>query len=294
MNLFEKQSSEFTARHIGPNEAETKEMLREIGVNSIEELINKTIPAGIRLNEELNVPQAVSEFEYLNELREIANRNKVFKSYIGQGYYDTIVPNVILRSLFENPGWYTQYTPYQAEIAQGRLESLLNFQTVVSDLTGLPIANASLLDEGTAAAEAMAMLFNHKNKDHDHITAPKFFIDEKIFAQTKDVLITRAKPVGIELVFGNYDSIILNESFFGAIVQYPNSEGSIEDYRSFIEKVHAVNVQVIMATDLMALTLLNSSRRIGRRCCHRLFPKVWRAYGLWRSACSLLCHKRRI
>lgn len=263
MNLFEKQSAEFTARHIGPNEAETKEMLHEIGVNSIEELIDKTIPARIRLQEELNVPQSVSEFEYLNELKQIATQNKVYKSYIGQGYYDTIVPNVILRSLFENPGWYTQYTPYQAEIAQGRLESLLNFQTIISDLTALPIANASLLDEGTAAAEAMAMLFNHKNKDHDHVTAPKFFIDEKIFRQTKEVLLTRAKPVGIETVFGNYDSIELDESFFGAIIQYPNSEGSIEDYRNFIEKAHTVNALVIMATDLMALTLLTPPGELG-------------------------------
>lgn len=263
MNLFEKQSAEFTARHIGPDEAETKEMLSEIGVNSIEELINKTIPADIRLREKLNVPPPVNEFEYLNDLKEIARQNKVYKSYIGQGYYDTIVPNVILRNLFENPGWYTQYTPYQAEIAQGRLESLLNFQTLISDLTALPIANASLLDEGTAAAEAMAMLFNHKNKDHDHVTAPKFFIDEKIFKQTKDVLITRAKPVGIETVFGNYNSIEPDESFFGAIVQYPNSEGSIEDYRNFIEKVHNVNAQIIMATDLMALTLLTPPGELG-------------------------------
>ncbi len=179
MNFFEKQSSEFAARHIGPNEVETKAMLLEIGVNSLEELIDKTIPRNIRLEDELNVPEPVSEFEYLSELREIAKKNKVYKSYIGQGYYDTIVPGAILRSLFENPGWYTQYTPYQAEIAQGRLESLLNFQTMVSDLTALPIANASLLDEGTAAAEAMAMLFNHKNKDHDHITAAKFFVDAK-------------------------------------------------------------------------------------------------------------------
>ena len=263
MNLFEKQSSEFIARHIGPDEKETKDMLTEIGVNSIDELIDKTIPAGIRLGSELKVPESLSEFEYLNELKQIAQQNKVYKSYIGQGYYDTIVPSVILRSLFENPGWYTQYTPYQAEIAQGRLESLLNFQTLVSDLTALPIANASLLDEGTAAAEAMAMLFNHKNKDHDHITAAKFFIDNKIFKQTKDVLITRAKPVGIEIVFGNYDSIDLDESFFGAIVQYPNSDGSIEEYRNFIEKVHAVNAQVIMATDLMALTLLTPPGELG-------------------------------
>src|SRR5487761_2320419 len=195
MNLFEKQSSQFAARHIGPNEAETKEMLHEIGFSSMEELIDKTIPRGIRLPEELKVPQPVNEFEYLNELQKIAGQNKVYKSYIGQGYYDTIVPNVILRNLFENPGWYTQYTPYQAEIAQGRLESLLNFQTMVSDLTALPIANASLLDEGTAAAEAMAMLFNYKNKDHDHINAPKFFIDEKIFSQTKDIIRTRAIPI---------------------------------------------------------------------------------------------------
>ena len=263
MNLFEKQSSEFTARHIGPNEAETKEMLDEIGVNSIEELINKTIPAGIRLQNELNVPESVSEFEYLNELKQIAQQNKVYKSYIGQGYYDTIVPNVILRSLFENPGWYTQYTPYQAEIAQGRLEGLLNFQTVISDLTALPIANASLLDEGTAAAEAMAMLFNHKNKDHDHITAPKFFIDEKIFTQTKNVLITRAKPIGIEIVFGSHNSFEPDETFFGAIVQYPNSEGSIEDYRNFIERAHAIHAQVIMATDLMALILLTPPGELG-------------------------------
>src|SRR6185312_1127587 len=174
MNLFEKQSAEFSARHIGPDETETKEMLAAIGVNTLDELIDKTVPSGIRLKEKLDIGEPLSEFEYLTELKNIANKNKVYKTYIGQGYYDTIVPSVILRNLLENPGWYTQYTPYQAEIAQGRLESLLNFQTMVSDLTALPIANASLLDEGTAAAEAMAMLFNHKNKDHDHITAGKF------------------------------------------------------------------------------------------------------------------------
>src|SRR5665811_1551049 len=164
-------------------------------------------------------------FEYLTELKKIAAKNKVYKSYIGQGYYDTIVPSVILRNLFENPGWYTQYTPYQAEISQGRLESLLNFQTMVSDLTALPIANASLLDEGTAAAEAMAMLFNHKNRDHEHLASPRFFVDEKIFTQTKNVLITRAKPIGIEIVFGGHNSFEPDETFFGAIVQYPNGEG---------------------------------------------------------------------
>ena len=263
MNLFEKQSAEFAHRHIGPDENETKEMLSAIGVDSLEELIDKTVPKGIRLNKSLAIPEPMSESEYLTELKTTANKNKVFKSYIGQGYYDTITPSVILRNLFENPGWYTQYTPYQAEIAQGRLESLLNFQTMVSDLTALPIANASLLDEGTAAAEAMAMLFNHKNKDHDHISAGKFFIDEKIFPQTKDILITRAKPVGIEPVFGDYKTAQLDETYFGAIVQYPDSEGSIEDHRNFIDSAHHVDARVIMATDLLALTLLTPPGELG-------------------------------
>ncbi|HUS01412.1 MAG TPA: aminomethyl-transferring glycine dehydrogenase [Chitinophagaceae bacterium] len=263
MNLFEKQANEFAERHIGPNEQETAEMLKEIGVNSLEELINKTVPAGIQSKEDLDISPAMSEFEYLAELKKIAAKNKVYKSYIGQGYYDTIVPSVILRNLFENPGWYTQYTPYQAEISQGRLESLLNFQTMVSDLTALPIANASLLDEGTAASEAMTMLFNHKNRDHEHATSPKFFIDEKIFPQTKDVLVTRAKPLDIELVFGNFKSAELNDNFFGAIVQYPNSEGTIEDYRNFINAVHDVNAQVVMATDLLALTLITPPGELG-------------------------------
>jgi glycine dehydrogenase len=263
MNLFEKQQQEFTARHIGPNEEETKAMLKTIGVNSLDELIEKTVPSSIRLQSPLQTAGPVSEFQYLTELKKTASLNKVFRSYIGQGYYNTIVPSVILRTVFENPGWYTQYTPYQAEIAQGRLESLLNYQTMVSDLTGLPIANASLLDEGTAAAEAMAMLFNHKNKDHDHITAPKFFVDENVLAQTKDVLVTRATPINVELVFGDYKSAALDDSYFGAIVQYPNSNGAVEDYTNFINKVHAVNAQVIMATDLLALTLLTPPGELG-------------------------------
>ncbi|MGI8580560.1 MAG: aminomethyl-transferring glycine dehydrogenase [Chitinophagaceae bacterium] len=263
MNLFEKQANEFADRHIGPNDEETTEMLQEIGVSSLEELINKTVPTAIQIKGDIDITPAMSEFEYLTELKKTAAKNKVYKSYIGQGYYDTIVPSVILRNLFENPGWYTQYTPYQAEIAQGRLESLLNFQTVVSDLTALPIANASLLDEGTAAAEAMTMLFNHKNQDHEYPSSPKFFVDEKIFGQTKDVLITRAKPVGIELVLANFHSVQLDDTFFGAIVQYPNSEGTIEDYRDFINSVHDVNAQVVMATDLLALTLLTPPGELG-------------------------------
>ena len=263
MNLFEKQQNEFSGRHIGPNQAEATAMLKEIGVNSLEALISKTIPDAIRIKSDLDVPSAISEFEYLNELKKIAAKNKVFKSFIGQGYYDTITPSVILRNVFENPGWYTAYTPYQAEIAQGRLQSLLNYQTMVTDLTALPIANASLLDEGTAAAEAMAMLFNHKNKSQDQITAPKFFVDENIFAQTKDVLITRAEPIGIELVFGDFSTITLDELYFGAIVQYPDSNGAVVDYRSFISAAHAVNAMVIMATDLLSLTLLTPPGELG-------------------------------
>jgi glycine dehydrogenase len=262
MNLFEQQANEFAGRHIGPGDEETLAMLKIIGVRSMDELISKTVPAAIRSLKPLDTEGPISEYEYLNELRKIAGLNKVYKSYIGQGYYDTITPSVILRNLFENPGWYTQYTPYQAEIAQGRLESLLNFQTMVSDLTALPIANASLLDEGTAAAEAMAMLFGNKNKSAA-ITAPKFFVDNNLFLQTREVLITRAKPLAIELVFGEHHTAKLDDNFFGAIVQYPDSRGSIEDYRSFIKQAHAVNAQVVMATDLLALTLLTPPGELG-------------------------------
>src|ERR1700743_2676960 len=223
MNLFEQQANEFAGRHIGPDQRETSGMLKTIGVGSLDELIDRTIPASIRAGKTLNVPGPLSEHQYLTSLRQIAALNKVAKSYIGQGYYDTIVPSVILRNVFENPGWYTQYTPYQAEISQGRLESLLNFQTMVADLTGLPLANASLLDEGTAAAEAMTMFFNGKTRDHEHVTTPKFFVDNNVFAQTKDILLTRAQPIGIELVTGDFRKVRLDASYFGAIVQYPDS-----------------------------------------------------------------------
>ena len=262
MNLFEQQQYEFTGRHIGPNASETNEMLKNIGVDNLDELINKTVPAAIRLKKPLKLPVAETEFEYLDELKKIAVKNKTFKTYIGQGYYNTITPGVILRNVFENPGWYTQYTPYQAEISQRRLESLLNYQTMVCDLTGLELANASLLDEATAAAEAMAMLFHHKNRSEE-IGSPKFFVDFTIFAQTKAVLFTRAAPIGIELVYGDYKTATLDESYFGAIVQYPNNVGSVEDYRDFINKVHVVNGYVVMATDLLALTLLTPPGELG-------------------------------
>lgn len=256
MSLFEDQQHEFTGRHIGPRETDTALMLQSIGVPSLDALIDKTVPASIRMTRPLNLPVAMSEYEYLQHIKEISLENKVFKNYIGQGYYDCITPAVILRNIFENPGWYTQYTPYQAEISQGRLESLLNFQTMVSDLTALPIANASLLDEATAAAEAMTMFFNTCNKDHEHITRPKFFVDEETFPQTLDVLYTRAKPIGVEIVTGSYLHTRLDDTYFGALVQYPNNKGSIEDYRNFIADVHNSGAYVAMATDLLALTLL--------------------------------------
>ena len=265
MDLFEKQSCEFITRHIGPDEHSTKQMLKTIGVADLDTLINKTVPPAIRMQHELNLPPAMSEHQYLQHIKEISLQNKIYKNYIGQGYYDTIIPSVILRNVFENPGWYTQYTPYQAEISQGRLESLLNFQTMVSDLTALPIANASLLDEATAAAEAMTMFFNTLNK-HDHITHPKFFVDNEIFPQTKDVLYTRAKPIGIEIVTGDYKKANIDSTYCGAIVQYPNDKGSIEDYREFINRVHAAGAFVAMATDLLALTLLTPPGELGADC----------------------------
>ncbi|HWB24497.1 MAG TPA: aminomethyl-transferring glycine dehydrogenase [Chitinophagaceae bacterium] len=262
MNLFQSQATGFQRRHIGPNEPDTRQMLKTIGAGSMEEQIGKTIPQGIRLKNPLHLPPAISEQEYLETLKQVAAKNKLYKTYIGQGYYNTITPSVILRNLFENPGWYTQYTPYQAEISQGRLESLLNFQTMVSDLTGLEIANASLLDEATAAAEGMAMIFHHVNKSGSE-GKNKFFVDENIFPQTKDVLVTRAEPIGIELVFGDYNNITLDSTFCGAIVQYPDSNGSIQNYRSFIADMHVVGGYVIMATDLLALTLLTSPGELG-------------------------------
>ncbi len=261
MNIFELQQNEFIPRHIGTIGQE-KQMLKTIGTKSLGELIDKTVPASIRSNKALNLPASMSEADLLKHLSEVSQKNKLYKNYIGQGYYDTHTPSVILRNIFENPGWYTQYTPYQAEISQGRLESLLNFQTMVSDITAFPIANASLLDEATAAAEAMNMFFHHVNRT-DIIKAPKFFVDNEVFAQTKDVVITRATPIGIEIVFGDYKNSSIDETFFGALIQYPNNSGSVEDYRDFISKVHSIGGYVAMATDLLALTLLTPPGELG-------------------------------
>src|SRR5687768_2945829 len=202
-------------------------MLSILGLDSLEALADQVVPADIRLTRPLALPAAMTEEGALAELAAMAAKNEVWRSWIGMGYHDTVTPPVILRNVIENPGWYTAYTPYQAEIAQGRLEALLAFQTMVSDLTGLPIANASLLDEATAAAEAMNMLFHHVNRT-DVINAPKFFVDEEVFPQTKDLLITRGAPLGIEIVFGDYKEASIDKTYFGALVQYPNNVGSVE------------------------------------------------------------------
>lgn len=243
---------QFEDRHISPSEADVPAMLEAIGVSSIDELIDKTIPENIRLKSPLNLPPALSEVDYLKKMKQIASKNKVFKSYIGQGYYNVTLPNVILRNVLENPGWYTQYTPYQAEIAQGRLQALLNFQTSVIDLTGMEIANASLLDEATAAAEAMFMQYSvRKNK-----AANTFFVSENIFPQTIDVIRTRSESYGIELIVGDFNNIELNENLFGALVQYPAANGEVTEFQELADKLHAQNMTLGVVADIMSLALL--------------------------------------
>lgn len=257
--LKEQQQQEFIQRHIGPDAAETKEMLKTIGVESMEKLIEETVPDSIRINRDLAVSKAVSEYDYLNEITALGNKNIVKKNMIGMGYYGTITPSVILRNIFENPGWYTQYTPYQAEIAQGRLESLLNFQTVVSDLTALPIANASLLDEATAAAEGVTMLFGSQRKKEK----TKVFVDENIFPQTLDLIKTRANPIGIEVVVGKMSEAQIDESYFATVVQYTNNDGAIVDYKSFIATAKEQGADTVMICDILSLVLLTPPGELG-------------------------------
>ncbi|MEQ1747212.1 MAG: aminomethyl-transferring glycine dehydrogenase [Saprospiraceae bacterium] len=257
----------FQNRHIGPNPHELQEMLRFLNVSSLDELIHQTVPDAIRLKKPLDLPAALSEFEYLTELKATAQLNRVMRNYIGMGYYGTITPSVVLRNVFQNPGWYTQYTPYQAEIAQGRLESLLNFQTMVSDLTGLPIANGSLLDEATAASEAMHMFYAEKNKRaNEGEEAKEFFVADTVFPQTLDVLRTRALPNGIRLVVGDWRSYQFSDQTFGVLLQYPNSAGAVEDYRAFVEKAKAHNVFVCVAADILSLALLIPPGEWGADC----------------------------
>ncbi len=250
----------FEHRHIGPQDDEIAQMLEHMGFASLDALINKVVPAQIRLKQPLQLGKGKGEHELIQELRAIASQNKIFRSYIGMGYSGCITPPVILRNILENPGWYTQYTPYQAEIAQGRLEALLNFQTVIKDLTGLDIANASLLDEGTAAAEAMAMSYNVQKKK----TATTFFVSERCHPQTIEIIHTRAVPLGIKVVVGDHQTFTFAEgTTFGALLQYPATDGSIQDYQAFIEQAHAAGALVTVATDLLSLTLLTPPGEFG-------------------------------
>jgi len=251
-------TEKFSGRHIGPRAHDLSEMLATCGADSIEQLLEQTIPDKIRLENDLDLDAPLSEYEYLNHIEALGKKNKIFKTYIGLGYYNTITPSVIKRNIFENPGWYTAYTPYQAEISQGRLEALLNFQTMLIDLTGMEIANASLLDEATAAGEAMIMAFNSRSRAAKKAGANQFFVSDKCFPQTIDVLKTRSTPLGIELIIGDYQTFEFNEGVFGALLQYPDATGQINDFKEFTEKAHANESLVAVAADLMSLALLTS------------------------------------
>ncbi|WP_299097624.1 aminomethyl-transferring glycine dehydrogenase [uncultured Winogradskyella sp.] len=256
-------TTSFALRHIGPNQEQKNAMLDTIGASSIEQLVSETIPAGIRLKKDLDLEPAMSEQEYLQHINKLSQLNKVFKSYIGLGYHPSNLPAVIQRNILENPGWYTAYTPYQAEIAQGRLEALLNFQTMVIDLTGMEIANASLLDESTAAAEAMSLLFAVRDRAQKKAGVNKFFVSDLVLPQTIALLETRATPIGIELEIGNEAEYNLSEDYFGALLQYPGKNGQITDIKSFIEKANAQNIKVAVAADILSLVKLEAPGKFG-------------------------------
>lgn len=249
-------TTKFVNRHVGITAEDLPDMLKTVGVNTLDELIDQTIPANIRLKQPLNLPEPMTEREFAEHINELASKNEVFTSYIGMGWYDTVCPAPIQRNVFENPVWYTSYTPYQAEVSQGRLEALLNFQTVICDLTALPLANCSLLDEATAAAEAATMFFGARSRAQVKAGANVLFVDEKVFASTLAVIHTRAIPQGIKIVTGDYKTFTFTPEVFGAIVQYPNADGSIEDYREFIGRAQENGTKVAVAADLMSLVLL--------------------------------------
>ena len=249
-------TDKFVNRHNGPRENDVKAMLDIIGAGSVDELIDHTIPAAIRLKKPLNLPCGLTEYQYHKHLRGVAAKNKVFKTYIGLGYYNTIIPSVVQRNVLENPGWYTAYTPYQAEISQGRLEALLNFQTMIMDLTGMEITNASLLDESTAAAEAMAMLFNSRTREAIENGANKFFVSNECYPQTIDLLKTRSTPMGIELVVGDFKTVTLDSSIYGALLQYPSVDGKVHDYADFVKRAKAHGITIAVAADILSLVLL--------------------------------------
>src|SRR5436189_1162047 len=250
----------FARRHIGPNEDEVRAMLREVGFESLDSLVEAAVPKNIRLDRELNLPEPKSEMEAADELLAISRKNKIARSFIGCGYSDCITPPVIQRNILENPGWYTAYTPYQAELAQGRLEALLNFQTMITDLTALDIANASLLDEATAAAEAMALCY-HAATGRD--SRNRFFVADNCHPQSIAVVRTRAKPLGIEIVTGDFSDFEFDDTVFGALVQYPATDGVIYDYEKFAKAAHKVGALLVIAADILALTLLKPPGEFG-------------------------------
>ena len=246
----------FSDRHIGPRANDITEMLKVVNTLSLNQLIDETIPEKIHLAREMNLPEALSESRFVEHMQALARKNKNYRSYIGMGYFNTILPGVIQRNILENPGWYTAYTPYQAEIAQGRLEALLNFQTMVTDLTGMEIANASLLDEGTAAAEAMGMLFSSRSRAQKKANVVKFFISELCYPQTLEIVKTRAIPFGIDLVIGNHNKVKLDDSYFGCLLQYPEKHGEVIDYSEFVKSAKEHEIGVVVAADLLSLSLL--------------------------------------
>ena len=249
-------TEKFLWRHIGPRPEDIENMLKVVGVSSLDELIEQTVPESIRLKKPLDLPAPLTEFEFISRMKAVASKNKLYRTFIGQGYYDTITPAVIQRNILENPAWYTSYTPYQAEVSQGRLEALLNFQTMVVELTGMEISNCSLLDEATAAAESMTMMYGLRGKEMKKAGANKLFVDNQIFPQTKDVLITRSAPQGIELVYGDYDTFEFTPDVFGAIIQYPAANGEVRDYKAFADRVHANGALLSVVADMMSLVLL--------------------------------------
>ena len=250
------QSNKFSNRHIGVNDEDVKMMLNSLKLSSVDELIEKTIPSQIHSKKSMNLPNPLSEDKMISHMQELAQKNKNYRSYIGLGYFNTILPGVIQRNVLENPSWYTAYTPYQAEIAQGRLEALLNFQTMVTDLTAMEIANASLLDEGTAAAEAMVMLFNLRSRSKKKTNSVKFFVSKLCYPQTIEILKTRAKPLGIELIIADHNQEKLNDDFFGSIVQYPSKYGNVYDYKEFVDKASNFDIKIVVAADLLSLSIL--------------------------------------
>ncbi len=253
----------FALRHIGPREEEIQEMLKAIGAESIDQLIDQTIPKDIKLKKALNLAPAMSEYEFLNHIHALGAKNKIYQTYIGLGYHNTHTPSVIKRNILENPGWYTAYTPYQAEIAQGRLEALLNYQTLITELSGMELANASLLDESTSAAEAMTLLFAVRERDQKKNEVVQFFVSDQVLPQTLSLLETRATPLGIQLVVGKAESFTFGKEFYGALLQYPGKQGQILDLEPFIQKAHENQIKVAVAADLLALVLLKSPGACG-------------------------------